>query len=123
MRKRVTLYLKDEILARALEIANRSDRDMEDVLAEWIVRYADDLPVETLSDEEVLALCDFEMNSAQQDELRKLLYNHRERNLDRDENARLEALLKVYRKGIIRKARALEVAEARGLFGHEDGKL
>jgi len=115
MSKRVTLYLTDNILQRALEIASRSQRDVADILAEWLDRYVDDLPVEALTDEEVLDLVEFEMNILAKQELRKLLYSHRTQQLTSEESARLDELLRIYRRGILRKARAIEVAAARGL--------
>ena len=115
MSRRVTLYLRDEIIAIAREIAARSRRDVEDVLAEWIDEYADDVPVESLSDDQVLALCDFEMSPMGQYELRQLLVYHRERPLTEDENIRLERLLQSYRNGIVRKAKAMQIAMMRGL--------
>lgn len=109
------LQLSKEILARAAEVAGRSDRALEEVLSEWLARYVDNLPIESLSDDEVLWLCDFELNPVLQGELRDLLYNHRERGLTTKESSRLDELLQYYRKGIVRKARATEVAIARGL--------
>lgn len=116
MNKRVTLQLRDDVVERALKIADHSQRELEEVLAEWIDRYADDLPVETLTDDEVLVLCDYEFNAAYQHELKNLLFRHQEYKLTEDESVRLDELLQIYRKGIVRKARALEVAAARGLI-------
>jgi hypothetical protein len=115
MKKRITLELPNELISRALEVAGRSQRDLEDVLAEWLDRYVDDLPVEALSDNEVLSLCRDELNPIFQYELRSLLYHHRERGLTGSESQRMDELLQIYRRGIIRKARAMEVAAARGL--------
>lgn len=111
--KRITLILSDEIIARALDIAQKTNRELEDVVAEWIDEY--DVPVEKLSDEEILLLCDYEMNPYHAYELRNLLYHHREGDLDRTDSERLDELLQIYRKGIVRKSRALQVAAARGL--------
>ncbi len=115
MAKKVTLHLKPEIVARALELAEQSGRHIEEVLADWLNQYADNLPVETLSDAEVLLLCDFEMDPTAQLEMRDLLYCHRERPLSETENVRLEELLQMYRRGIVRRTKATEVAIARGL--------
>jgi len=120
MKKRVTLNLSDDILNMASEIASRSQRELEDVLEEWLGRYADDLPVETLSDEEVLRQTRFEMNLIQKQELRNLLYAHRVRKLSIGESARLDELLQIYRKGTVRRARAFEIARARGLISKTD---
>ena len=115
MAKKITLHLKPEIVARALELAEQSGRHIEEVLTDWLDQYADNMPVETLSDSEVLSLCDFEMNPTAQLEMRDLLYRHRERHLTDAENARLEELLQTYRRGIVRRTKATEVAIARGL--------
>lgn len=111
----LNLHLSKEILSRAAEVAGRSDRLLEDVLAEWLARFIDNLPIETLSDDEVLWMCDFELNPVLHRELRELLIFHRERGLTTKESIRLDELLQFYRKGIVRKARATEVAIARGL--------
>lgn len=116
MPKRVTLELRPEVLTKAWETAHRTHRRVEDVLAEWLDRYAEELPVETLSDEDVLALCRFEMNIVQRQALAALLANHRERALTAEESTRLDELLQLHRRGMVRKARALEVAKSRGLL-------
>jgi hypothetical protein len=115
MAKRITLHLNNALLARANEIAERTGQHLEDILAEWLDRYTDDIPVEDLSDEDVLALCDYEMNVLLQQEMRNLLYHQRERKLSKAESIRLDELLMMHRKKIVRKARALEVAAVRGL--------
>lgn len=116
MGKRVTLYVTDDILRRAQNIADDSGRETEEVLAEWLDRFVDDLPVEMLPDDEVLALCYFEMNRSQKQELRSLLYAHRSRELSAEESRRMDDLLRLYRRGVIRKAQALDIASARGLL-------
>lgn len=116
MKQRITLSLRDDILRRVLEIASRSDLDPEQILEDWIARFADDLPVETLSDSEVLRLCEFEINIVQKQELRNLLYFHQDNALSHTQKARMDELLQSYRRGIIRQARAIQVASARGLI-------
>ena len=112
----VTLYLEDWIVARAREIAAQTGRETEDILAEWTAQYADNLPVEALSNDEVLMLCRYELPPILQYELRQLLSRHRTRTLDDAETPRLDQLLLTYRRGIVRKTRALQVAAARGLI-------
>ncbi|GAB4512623.1 MAG: hypothetical protein OHK0046_12440 [Anaerolineae bacterium] len=107
----ITIHLPDALMARASEVADRTAREVEEVLLEWLDRSADDIPIESLSDEEVLVLCEYELNPLHQYELRALLH----RPLTLDESRRLDELLQIYRRGIIRKARALQVATARGL--------
>jgi hypothetical protein len=114
--KRVTLELNHDVFARARDVAKRTQRNVEDVLADWLSHYASDLPVETLSDDQVLELCRFRLNVVQQQELSTLLYNHRVRELSTEERTRLDELLQIHRHGLVRKARAIQVAQLRGLI-------
>ncbi len=114
--RRVTLELNNKIIARANQIARDSQRSLEDVIEDWLDDYIAELPVEHLSDDEVIRLCDFQMNLLEQQELTNLLYKHREQLLTRNESERLDNLLQVHRRGLIRKARALQVAAVRGLM-------
>lgn len=116
METSVTLKIRDDIVARALHIAGRSERELEDILAEWIGRYMDDLPIDSFTDEEVLALCESEVNPMLQYELRNLLMRNREYGLNEEDSDRLNDMLYTYRRSIVRKARALEVAAVRGLL-------
>lgn len=114
--KRVTIELKHEVVERAHDVAQKTQRPVEDVLAEWLDSYINELPVESLNDDEIIHLCQFKMNVLQQQELSLLLHHHRERQLTREENERLDSLLQLHRRGLVRKARALQVAAIRGLL-------
>lgn len=70
--------------------------------------------MESLTDEQILALCDMRM-SQEQRELGKLLARNREGLLDDVERARLDGLMRIYRHGMVRKAQALKVAVERRL--------
>lgn len=115
MSERVTIELPENVARSAKEVATRTDRRLEDILAEWIDRVVTELPVESLSDEEVLALCDLQMKDEQQEELSDLLARNREGELTHEQRARLDELMQVYRRGVVRKAQALKVAVERGL--------
>lgn len=115
MSARVILELPDNVARSAKEVATRTDRRLEDVLVEWIDRVVTELPVESLPDEEVLALCDLQMTDGQQEELSNLLAHNREGELAHEQRARLDELMQVYRRGVVRKAQALKVAVERGL--------
>ncbi len=114
--KRVTIELKHEIVERAHLVAQNSQRPVEDVLAEWLDSYVNELPVESLDDDEIIHLCQFKMNVLQQQELSMLLHHHRERQLSREESEALDTLLQMHRRGLVRKARAIQVAAVRGLL-------
>lgn len=115
MSVRVTLELPDEVAHRAQAFAARSQLPIEAVLAEWVSRAAEDPPVESLSDAEVLILADGMMTTEQQEELSGLLYKNQEGELQEHDRARFEELMSVYRRGLLRKAQALCVAVERGL--------
>jgi hypothetical protein len=111
----VTLELPEPLAESARVVAARTSRRVEDVLVEWLDRAAADLPIEVLPDEQVLALRDLQMSNGQQDELSALLAGQRERRLDEKQRARLDELLAIYRRGMVRRAQALKVAVERGL--------
>ena len=66
MSEMVTLELPDNVLHRAQEVAPRTHRRVEDVLVEWIDQAAAHMPVESLSDADILGLCDLQMADADQ---------------------------------------------------------
>lgn len=111
----VTLELPANLAMRARETATRTHRRIEDVVIDWIERIAAEPPVEALPDDQVLALCDMQMKAEQQEELGDLLARNREQALSSAEQARLDELLRIYRRGLVRKAQAIQVAVERGL--------
>jgi hypothetical protein len=115
MGKRVTLHLSNAVIYRAHKLARSTGRDIEDVLAEWLSDCADDMPVEMLSNDEIIALCECPPNIMSELELRHLLRDYRERELTPDEAQRLDELVYRYRRELVRKSQALQVATARGL--------
>lgn len=115
MGETVTLELPADVARRVREVAQRTGRTPEAILVEWIDRAAMESPVETLSNEDVLALCDAQLSQGTQAELSELLAANREGALDADTRAHLDELMQVYRRGLVRKAQALQVAVERGL--------
>jgi hypothetical protein len=111
----VTLELPEDLALRVRDIATRTQRRLEDMLIEWIDHAATDPPLELLPDSQILALCELQMDVEQQDELGDLLARNREGLLDETERQRLDELMQVYRRGLVRKAQALQIAVARGL--------
>jgi hypothetical protein len=100
---------------RAKDLAARTNRQFEDVLVEWLGRAAHEPAVESLPDDEVLALCDLAMSDQQQAQLTELLARSREGELDVAGQRQLDALMEAYRRGLVRKAQAIKVAVDRGL--------
>ncbi len=115
MSETITLDVPDPLLGYARAVAAQSHRRIEDVLIEWLDRAATDVPVELLADEQVRALRDLQMEASQQAILSDLLARQREGTLTADERDRLDALMGIYRRGMVRKAQALKVAVDRGL--------
>jgi hypothetical protein len=115
MSETVVLELSDTLLQHAHAIASQSQRRVEEVLVEWLELVGEELPVEALPDDQVLALRDMQMSEGQQQELSDLLARQREQTLDPTGQARLDTLMGVYRRGMVRKAHALKVAVERGL--------
>lgn len=111
----VTLQLPEQLAQKAREIATFTHQRIEDVLLQWIDRASSELNVESLPDEQVLAMCDLQMESTQQEIFSDLLARQREGQLNDQEVNQLNELMQFYRRGLILKAKALKVAVERGL--------
>ncbi len=73
------------------------------------------MPIGELPDQAVLALAEQEMEAAQDRRLSLLLARQQEGSLTAAEQAELLALMGVYQRGLLQKARALREAVRRGL--------
>ncbi|MEW6211521.1 MAG: hypothetical protein AB1631_24355 [Acidobacteriota bacterium] len=74
------------------------------------------MPVEAISDEEVLALARSRLSDEQMDALSDLLEQNRESKLDADGKRELDELMRIYERGLLRKSEALRVAVQRRLI-------
>lgn len=115
MSQTLTLEIPDALAHSARAVAAQTGRSVEAVLANWLDRAVPKLAIEQLSDEEVLALRDLQLDAAQQGQLDALLHRQREQALSAQDRAALDQLLTIYRQGMVYKARALYTAVARGL--------
>ena len=111
----VVISVRDEVLRTAAHAAEESQRQIEEVLVDWLERVIMEIPVETLSDAEILSLADQQLKPEEQEVLSDLLVRSREGQLDAAGQERLEALMEGYEQGLLRKAQALRVAVQRGL--------
>ncbi|MBI3960426.1 MAG: hypothetical protein HY328_16555 [Chloroflexi bacterium] len=116
MSQMVTLEVPEQVASHARRIATMTQRRLEDVLLEWLDRSAAELPVQYLSNEQILALTTEQLPQPLQNELSALLAKNRERLLQQHEQARLDALMTLYRQGMVRKAESLRVAVERKLI-------
>jgi hypothetical protein len=115
MSETVTLEIPDDLARRARAMAALTNRGLEEAVLDWIGRAVAEPPVEAISDEQLLALCESQLNDDRQAELSDLLARQREGLLDLDASHRLDALMLDYRRGLVLKARAWKEAVARGL--------
>jgi flagellar motility protein MotE (MotC chaperone) len=115
MSELVTLELPENVARNARDLAKRTDRRVEDILVDWLDKAAAEIPVESLPDEEILALCEKQLDDEQQAELSLLLEQNREGILNQKEQERLDKIMRIYRRGLVRKAQAWDIAVARGL--------
>jgi hypothetical protein len=74
----VTLELPDHVVRSAQAVAARRHRRVEEILVDWIDQAAADVPVEGLSDEEILGLCDMQMADEDQEALNHLPARNRD---------------------------------------------
>jgi hypothetical protein len=111
----ITLELPEALAEQVKAIAAQTHQRLEDVLVAWIDRAVSDLPIESLPDQQVLDLANIEMLPDQQLALSQLLDDSREGQLNENTALQLEQLMQIYRRGLVRKARALQVAVSRGL--------
>ena len=74
-----------------------------------------DIPAEHLSDDEALALSEMTFSEEQDAALSDLLARQRENQLDSKGRRQLSELMRIYERGLLRKAQALQVAVERGL--------
>jgi hypothetical protein len=115
MSEQMTLQVSDLVVNQAAQIAARTQRRVEEVLESWLEWASTEMPVEALPDEEVLALTGLHLTDEQQAVLSDLLAKNQDGTLDAEGRRQLDALMRVYEHGLLRKAQALRVAVQRGL--------
>jgi hypothetical protein len=120
----VTVNLADDVYQRAKRFALIANRDLSSVIADTVANsfpltgVDSDLisPVADLTDEQVMALTQLEMEPLQDAKLSTLLDRQQAGNLESGEPEELESLRQVYRESLLRKATALAEAVKRGLM-------
>ncbi len=124
----ITLNLPDEVYRRAARLAQLMSRDLTDVLIEAIslslspmisvsahLDSSEEPPVASLSDEEVLALTELQMETNSDQRLSELLDRQQAGILTETERPELWTLMQIYQFLLLRKAQALREAVSRGL--------
>lgn len=123
MTTQITLTLPDETYRRAVHLARLTGRDIADVLADTLdislqplgAELSTGKPIAELSDSEILAAADSQMEPAQDRRFSELLDKQQAGKLANDERPELLTLMQVYQEGLLRKAQALNEAVQRGL--------
>lgn len=115
MSEQITLHVSDRVVNQATHVAAQTQRRIEEVLANWLEWIVTEMPVETLSNEEVLALTELQLTTEQQATLSNLLAQNQDGTLDAQGQRQLDELMRIYEHGLLRKAQALRVAVQRGL--------
>jgi hypothetical protein len=124
MSTQITITLPDEVYQRVERFAQLANRDIASVLADTIqlsippirVGIPDLELVSNLSDEQVLALTELQMEPEQDTRLSELLDRQQANLLAQDERLELQTLMQIYQEGLLRKATALSEAVKRGLI-------
>jgi predicted transcriptional regulator len=111
----LTVELPDDLARQARALAAATNRRLEDAVLDWVRQAIAERAVESLPNDDLLALCDLTLEDAQQAELSDLLTQAREGALSVPDQERLDHLMVDYRRGLVLKARALKEATARGL--------
>ena len=127
MNKTITLNLPEDVYIRANSIAKLISRDLADVLIEAIsLSLSPASPfgdrelhrtesIKSLSDSEVIALSQLQMESEQDIRLSQLLLKQQANTVSETERPELWTLMRIYQTLLLKKAVALREAVERGL--------
>ncbi|TVQ20071.1 MAG: hypothetical protein EA367_09520 [Leptolyngbya sp. DLM2.Bin15] len=123
MSTQVTITLSDEAYRRAERFARLANQDVLTVLANTIdsaIPLVSDAgaalePMAELTDEQVIAFANLQLEPSQDARLSELLDQQQAGLLDSQKRDELTALMQVYQEGLLRKATALSEAVKRGL--------
>jgi hypothetical protein len=116
MSESIALELLETLVKKVKEIAALNRQGIEEMLIEWIDHTINEIPIDTLPDEQVLALCNLLMGEQQQRLFSDLQARNSEGLLNAQEVKKLNELMQVYRHGSVRKAKAMQLAAMRGLI-------
>lgn len=124
MSTQVTITLPDDVYQRANQFAQLANQDIASVLADTIQSSIPDLsltatnltPISLLSDADVLALTELQMEPDQDARLSELLDRQQAGTLTSSDQTELQILMQTYQEGLLRKATAMSEAVKRQLI-------
>ena len=123
MTTHVLLELSDETYLRAANLANLTQQDIQELLADtisnslpsWQTPTQAPITFDSLSDDEVLVLTQLELEPSTDARLSLLLDKQQSAEITDQERKELSRLMQQYQEGLLRKAQALSEAVKRGL--------
>jgi hypothetical protein len=124
MSTQITITLTDDVYQKADRFARLANRDIASILADTIQSSIPNIseaattlqPISLLSDADVLALTELQMESAQDLQLSELLDRQQAGLLTDIDRSELQILMQTYQEGLLRKATALSEAVKRKLI-------
>jgi hypothetical protein len=119
----ITISLPDKIFANVANFASKTHRRIDEIIVEKIERdFSPEIerPLLNCTNAEVLALANMKMSEAENNRLSELFDNQREEVISPLERNELDALMRVYEVGNLRKAQGIVEAVQRGLIKTPD---
>jgi hypothetical protein len=119
----ITISLSDKIFANVANFASKTHRRVDEIIVEKIERDFSpetERPLLNCTNDEVLALANIKMSEAENNRLSELFDNQREEVISPLERNELDALMRVYEVGNLRKAQGIVEAVQRGLIKTPD---
>ncbi|WP_228043822.1 hypothetical protein, partial [Dolichospermum sp. LEGE 00246] len=124
MSNQITITLPDDVYQKAEHFARLANRDLASILVDTIQFSIPPIsleattlePVSALSDQQVLALTELQMESEEDIRLSELLDKQQAGIVTESEHSELQTLMQIYQEGLLRKATALSEAVKRGLI-------
>lgn len=120
----VLVHLPDNTYHRAESLARLTSRNVADVLADTIEYSLPSVTIDSeyhpemadLTDDDILARAEYEMEPAEDQRLSFLLSQQQDGSFAEKDRMELTALMQLYQEGLLRKAQALAEAVRRGLM-------
>jgi hypothetical protein len=124
MSTQITITLTDDVYQKADRFARLANRDIASILADTIQSSIPNIseaattlvPISLLSDAEVLALTELQMEPSEDIQLSALLDRQQAGILTDIDRSQLQILMQTYQEGLLRKATALSEAVKRKLI-------
>lgn len=123
MSSQILVTLPDNIYERVQQLAKLTDKNLDEVVFTIIESAAPSnlqefevsIPIEQLNDDEVLAISQLQMLPEQDSRLSELLHKQQDNDINETERLELNALMRIYERGLLRKSEGLREAVMRGL--------